>query len=58
MCCKHGYVPLSFCIERIVPVLKKGKCVCGQFTDYRPVTTVSVIAKVFEYCSCKGYVRT
>ena len=22
---------------------------CGKFTDYRPVTTVSVIAKIFEY---------
>ena len=23
MRCKHGYVPLNFCIERIVPVPKK-----------------------------------
>ena len=42
MCCKHGCVPLSFCIGQIVPVPKKER-VCGQFTDYRSVTTVAVI---------------
>ena len=26
---------------------------CCKFTDYRSVTTVSVIAKVFEYCFVK-----
>ena len=52
ICCKHGCVPLSFCVGRIVPVPKKER-VCGKFTDYRPVTSVSVIAKVFEYCIVK-----
>ena len=52
MCCKHGCVPLSFCVGRIVPVPKKER-VYGKFTDYRPVTTVSVIAKVFVYCIVK-----
>ena len=52
MCCKHGCVPLSFCVGRIVPVPKKER-VCGRFTDYRSVTIVSVIAKVFEYCIVK-----
>jgi hypothetical protein len=48
-CCKHGCVPNGFCLGRIVPVPKKSN-VCGSFGDFRPVTTVSVIAKVFEYC--------
>ena len=52
MCFKHGCVPLSFCVGRIVPVPKNER-VCGKFTDYRLVTTVSVIAKVFEYCIVK-----
>ena len=52
MCCKHGCVPLSFCIGRIVPVPKKER-VYGQFTDYGPITIVSVIAKVFGYCIVK-----
>ena len=43
---KHGCVLLSLCVGRIVPLPKKER-VCGKFTDYRPVTTVSVIAKVF-----------
>ena len=43
MCCKHGCITLSFCIGRIAPVSKKER-MCGLFTDYRPVTTVSVIA--------------
>ena len=49
MCCKHGCVPLNFCIVRIVPVSKKSN-VCDSFNDFRPVTTVSGIAKIFEYC--------
>ena len=32
---------------------QKKERVCGKFTDYRPVTTVSVIAKVFKYCIVK-----
>ena len=49
MCCKHGCVPLHFCIGRIVPVPKKSN-VCGSFIDFRPVTTVSAIAMIFKYC--------
>ena len=52
MCFKHECVPLSFCVGRIVPVPKNER-VCGKFTDYRSVTTVSVITKVFEYCIAK-----
>ena len=52
MCCKHGCVPLSFCVGRIIPVPKKER-VSGKFTDNRPVKTVSVIAKFFEYCIVK-----
>ena len=48
MCCKHGCVPLNFCIRRIVHVPKKSN-VCGSFNDFRPVIKVSVIAKIFEY---------
>ena len=36
-----------------MPVPKKER-VCGKFTNYRPITTVSVIAKVFEYCIMKN----
>ena len=49
MCCKRGCVPLNFCIVRIVPVLNKCN-VCVSSNDFRPVTTVSVIAKIFKYC--------
>jgi hypothetical protein len=49
LCCKHGYVPFTFCLGKIVPVPKKPN-VCGSFSDFRPITIVTVIAKVFEYC--------
>ena len=51
------FLPLNFCSGRIVPVPKKER-VCGQFTDYRPVTTVSVMQKFLNIVSRKGYVRT
>ena len=49
MCCKHRCIPSNFCIRRIVPVPKKSNG-SASFNDFRPVTTVSIIAKIFEYC--------
>ena len=47
-CCKHGYVPVNFCGGRITPIPKKS---CSTaFHDYRPVTSINVIPKIFEYC--------
>ena len=48
-CCKHGFVSNNFCCGRISPVLKSGS-LRHEFADYRPVTTINMIAKVFEYC--------
>ena len=48
-CIKHSFVPINFCSGRIVPVPKKSN-ICDAFGDYRPVTSVNVLAKVFEYC--------
>ena len=48
-CIKHSFVPINFCSGRIVPVPKKPN-ICDAFGDYRPVTSVNVLAKVFKYC--------
>jgi len=48
-CCKHGFVPNNFCGGRISPVPKVGS-LSHECADYRPVTTINVIGKVFEYC--------
>lgn len=48
-CCKHAFVPNNFCGGRITPVPKKaGKC--DIFDDFRPITTVNTLGKIFEYC--------
>jgi hypothetical protein len=48
-CCKHGYVPVNFCGGRVTPIPKKSN-VCGTYQDFRPVSSVSILAKLFEYC--------
>ena len=49
MLCKHAFVPSNFCGGRITPVPKKaGKC--DSFDDFRPITTVNALGKIFEYC--------
>ena len=48
-CIKYSFVPINFCSRRIVQVPKKSH-ICDAFGDYRPVTSVNVLAKVFEYC--------
>jgi hypothetical protein len=48
-CCKHAYVPDNFCSGKITRVPKKNG-VCSKFEDFRPVTTVNVLGKLFEYC--------
>ena len=49
LCVKHAFVPSNFCVGRITPVPKKVG-VCGKFEDFRPVSTVNIIGKIFEYC--------
>jgi hypothetical protein len=51
-CCKHGYVPENFCGGRVTPIPKKAN-VYGSYQDFRPVTSVNILAKVFEYCILK-----
>ena len=45
---KHSFVLINFCSGRIVPVPKKSN-ICDALGYYRPVTSVNVLAKVFEY---------
>ena len=42
-------MPANFCCVRIVPVPKKPS-ECSTFGDFRPVTSINVLAKIFEYC--------
>ena len=44
--CKHSFVCDNLCIGKIVPVPKKSN-VCGLFEDFRPLTSVSTLAKLF-----------
>ena len=47
-CCKHGFVPSNFCGGKITPV-PKGNIINPKCSDYRPITSINVIAKVYEY---------
>ena len=49
ICCKHGFVPCNLYVGRITSVPKKNG-VCGEFQDYRPITTANSFGKIFEYC--------
>ena len=46
--CKHGFVPTNFCSGKITPIPKK-QC-SNKFQDYRPVSSINIISKIFEYC--------
>ena len=48
-CIKHSFVPINFCNGSIVPLPKKSN-ISDTFGNYRLVTSVNVLAKVFEYC--------
>ena len=47
-CCKHGFVPTNFCSRKITSIPKK-QC-SNTFQDYRPVSLINIISKIFEYC--------
>ena len=49
LCLKHSFVLANFCSGRIVPVHKKSS-ECSTFDDFRPVTSINVLVKIFEYC--------
>ena len=42
----EGIFPNCLKIGRVIPILKSGKK--DQMTNYRPITTLPVLAKVFE----------
>jgi hypothetical protein len=50
---KHGHVPSDFKMGAIVPVVKDRRKDINNVDNYRPVTIVSVISKVFEMCLYK-----
>ena len=47
---KHGHVPLNFKRSIIIPVIKDGKKKTTDVDNYRPITIISVISKIFEMC--------
>jgi hypothetical protein len=50
---KHGHVPSEFKIGVITPVIKDKKKDVNDVDNYRPVTIISVISKLFEMCIYK-----
>lgn len=50
---QHGHVPKEFKLGVIVPVIKDSKKDLSCVDNYRPVTIISVISKLFEMCIYK-----
>ena len=47
---KHGRVPKNFKIGVIVPVVKYSRKSTADVNNYRPVTIIYVMSKLFEMC--------
>ena len=47
---KHGHVSLNFKRSIIIPIIKSGKKKTTDVDNYRPITIISVISKIFEMC--------
>ena len=47
---KHGHVPVDFKLGIIAPVIKDKRKDNENVNNYRPVTLISVLAKLFEMC--------
>ena len=50
---KPGHVPKDFKIGVIVPVVKDSRKSTADVNNYRPVTIISVMSKLFEMCVYK-----
>ena len=48
-CCKHGVVLSNFWYGQITHVPKNNNTNLGN-ENYRPITTINVLVKVYEYC--------
>ena len=47
---KHEHVLLNFKCSVIIPVIKDGKKKTTDVENYRPITIIAVISKIFEMC--------
>ena len=50
---KHGYVPSDFKEGMIIPVLKDKMKDNKDIENYRPITIISMLSKIFEMCLYK-----
>jgi hypothetical protein len=50
MCLVHGFVPSSFSMSVIVPVVKDKNGKCNDYENFRPISLVNMLSKVFELC--------
>ena len=50
MCLLTGYVPDGFDRGKITPIDKDKLDDIGKVTNYRPITIVCIVSKVFESC--------
>ena len=48
-CIKHGHVPKALCMGVLCPIQKKVNA-CTSFSDYRSITLITILAKLFEMC--------
>ena len=57
---QHGHVPEDLKMRVIVPVVKDNKNSVDNVDNYRPITMISVMSKLFEMCTYKtigGYLK-
>ena len=50
---KHGYVPSDFKEGMIIPVLKDNIKDNRDIENYRPITIISMLSKIFKMCLYK-----
>ena len=50
---QHGYVPSDFKEGMIIPVLKDKMKDNRDIENYRPITIISILSKIFEMCLYK-----
>ena len=48
-CCRHGSIPNNLYRGRIT-LVPKNECLNHDFSDFKPIATINVLAKVLEYC--------
>jgi hypothetical protein len=54
----HRYISVGFCNGTIVPVIKDKSRNLNDIENYRPITPIPIMSKIFEHVFMYLYLRT